>query len=117
MSQEQYYSDVKIIKKPFNTRIKLLLKIFFVIAIVLGCFVGAKYISSALTVGNISNLIVFGSTSIKTNESVMYAVALGVYDNYDDAMKIRDYLESIGWDYELWLNKKNYIKEDILGHA
>lgn len=41
----------------------------------------------------------------------------GYYDNYDDAMKIRDYLESIGWDYELWLNKKNYIKEDILGHA
>ena len=41
----------------------------------------------------------------------------GYYDNYDDAMKIRDYLESIGWDYDCWLCKRDYVKEKLLGHA
>lgn len=41
----------------------------------------------------------------------------GYYNNYEDAMKIRDYLESIEWDYGCWLTNKNYIKEDLLGHA
>lgn len=41
----------------------------------------------------------------------------GYYKNYDEAIPIRNYLESIGWDYDLWLSNKDMVKESLLGHA
>lgn len=41
----------------------------------------------------------------------------GYYDTYEEAMKIRDYLESIDWDRSYWLANKDNIKENLLGHA
>jgi glutathione peroxidase-family protein len=39
----------------------------------------------------------------------------GLYDDLDTAIKIRDYLENIGWDYNKWLQDKKEIVEDITG--
>ena len=83
-----YYEDVKVIKKPLKQRVKSFLKIFLVIATVVGCFFGATYLSSALTVGNLTSYIVYGGTSVKTKKKTMYAVTLGSYDDYTEAEKV-----------------------------
>ena len=88
MPNIMYYDDVKIIKKPLKQRVKSLLKIFLIIVIVIGCFFGATYLSSALTVGNLTSYIVYGGTSVKRDKKVMYAVTLGSYDSYDEAERV-----------------------------
>ena len=88
MSNIMYYEDVKVIKKPLKQRVKSFLKIFLVIATIVGCFFGATYLSSALTVGNLTSYIVYGGTSVKTKKKTMYAVTLGSYDDYTEAEKV-----------------------------
>ena len=88
MSNIIYYEDVKVIKKPLKQRVKSFLKIFLVIATIVGCFFGATYLSSALTVGNLTSYIVYGGTSVKTKKKTMYAVTLGSYDDYTEAEKV-----------------------------
>ena len=41
-------------------------------------------------------------------------VNYGYYDSKEIAIRVRDYLESIGWDYDLWLNNKSDVMEDIV---
>ena len=50
MTQINYYDDVKILKKPLKQRIKSIFNFFLIIVVVIGCFYGAMYLSSALTV-------------------------------------------------------------------
>ena len=88
MSNIMYYEDVKVIKKPLKQRVKSFFKIFLVIATIVGCFFGATYLSSALTVGNLTSYIVYGGTSVKTKKKTMYAVTLGSYDDYTEAEKV-----------------------------
>jgi len=88
MSNTVYYSDVKIMKKSFKQRIKSIFKYFLFFAIVVGCFFSAKYLSQALTVGNLGALIVFGDTKIKVNESYVYAVSLGEYSDKNEAERV-----------------------------
>ena len=88
MSNGVYYSDIKIIKKPLKERIKTILKIFLFFAIVCGCFFSAKYLSSALTVGNLGSLIVYGDTKLKINEHTYFAVVLGEYLEKSEAEKV-----------------------------
>ena len=88
MSQINYYEDVKIIKKPLKYRVKSILKFFLVIAIVVGCFFAAVRFSSALTVGNLGSLIVYGDTTIKVGGDGLYAVTIGSYDSYNEAERV-----------------------------
>lgn len=88
MSNIMYYDDVKILKKPLKQRLKSILKIFLIIAVVVGCFFGATYISSALTVGNFTSYIVYGSTTVKLDKKTKYAVILGKYDTYNEAERV-----------------------------
>lgn len=39
----------------------------------------------------------------------------GVFKDLDTAMKIRDYLENINWNYHYWTNNKKKIVEEITG--
>ncbi len=88
MSNLIYYDDVKIIKKPLKQRVKSFFKVFLFIMIVVGCFVGARYLSSALTVGNITSIIVYGDTAVKKSKSSLFAVTLGSYDTESEASKV-----------------------------
>ena len=88
MSQINYYEDVKIIKKPLKYKIKSLLKIFVLIITIVGCFFVATKFSSALTVGNLGLLIVYGDTVVKVGGNSWYAVTLGEYDRYEDAERV-----------------------------
>ena len=88
MPNIMYYDDVKVLKKPVKQRLKSILKIFLVIAVVVGCFFGATYISSALTVGNLTSYIVYGGTTIKLDKKTMYAVVLGKYDTFGEAERV-----------------------------
>ena len=45
------------------------------------------------------------------------SVYFGYYKDYDEAVQIRDYLESIEWNHDLWLSNKDMVKERLLGHA
>lgn len=88
MTEFVYYDDVKIIKKPLKERVKRVFKFFLIIITIGACFLSARYLSSALTVGNISSLIVYGGTNIKINEKKYYAVTLGNYESYDEAERV-----------------------------
>jgi len=88
MSNIEYYDDIKIIKKPLKLKIKSIIKFFLIIGTIIGCFYGATYLSSALTVGNLTSLIVYGGTSIKVQEEIKYAVILGVYDTRKEAENV-----------------------------
>lgn len=88
MSENFYYDDVKVIKKPIRKRIKRLL-IFFIIFLSLGgIVVSAMYISKSLTVSNITSIFVYGGTDIKLKERQMYAVSVGSYDTREEADKV-----------------------------
>ncbi len=88
MPNIMYYEDVKVIKKPLKQRLKSILKFFLVIGTIVGCFFGATYLSSALTVGNLTSYIVYGGTTIKTDKKTKYAVTLGDYDTFDEAERV-----------------------------
>ena len=88
MSQATYYSDIKILKKPLKIKIKNFFKFFLIMVVVVGCFLSAKYLSRALTVGNLGALIVYGDTKIKTDENVFYAVTLGEYVDKLEAERV-----------------------------
>lgn len=88
MPNIRYYEDVKILKKPVKQRIKSILKFFLIIVVVVGCFFGATYISSALTVGKLTSYIVYGGTTIKLDKKIKYAVVLGKYDTFDEAERV-----------------------------
>lgn len=88
MPKLEYYSDVKVIKKPVKKRIKSIFKIFIFFLILGVSFLGAKYLSKAITVGNLGALIVYGDTKIKTSETNMYAVTMGEYLEKNEAEKV-----------------------------
>ncbi len=88
MSQNFYYEDVKVLKKPLKKRLKAYL-IFFGIFLTLGGIVfSALFISNTLAVSNISTIFVYGGKNIKFDENVMYAVSLGSYEKEDEANKV-----------------------------
>lgn len=88
MPKIKYYEDVKVIKRPIKRQIKTFFVFFIIVTIFISCFFTATYLSDALTVGNISNLFVYGGTSIKINASTMYAVILGEYSSYEEAERV-----------------------------
>lgn len=88
MTESNYYSDVKILKKPLKHKIKNMFKIFLIIAVVVGSYYVATCFSSALTVGNLGSFIVYGDTNVKIKAKTYWAVTLGVYDSYDQAQNV-----------------------------
>ncbi|MBE5738157.1 MAG: hypothetical protein E7354_00265 [Clostridiales bacterium] len=88
MSQNFYYEDVKVIKKPLKKRLKSYL-IFFVILFILGgVILSAMLISRSVVVSNISSLFVYGGDTIKAETRSMYAVYLGLYADYEEANRV-----------------------------
>lgn len=88
MSQNFYYEDVKVLKKPLKKRLKAYL-IFFGIFILMGGIVfSALLISNTLAVSNISTIFVYGDKSLKFEEKVVYAVSLGSYESEDEANRV-----------------------------
>lgn len=109
MPKVDYYDDVKVIKKPLKTKVFLCLKIFFAFIIFGGCFWGGRYVSEALTVGELGGLIVFGDTKISLKEKSLYAVTLGEYDNYGDAEKVAMGATIQGAGGYVWNSDKYYV--------
>ena len=88
MTQNFYYEDVKLIKKPFKKRIKKYL-IFLIIFVLMGGIVfSAFWISNTLAVSNISTILVYGGKDIKLNSREVFAVSLGSYDTQEEADKV-----------------------------
>ena len=113
MSNGIYYSDVKTIKKSLKIRVKKYLIIFFVFGIFVGCFFIAKYMSSALTVGNLGAYIVYGGTNLKIEPSRMYAVTLGEFDSQKEAESVSFGSTIRGASGFVWEDKKYYVIGNI----
>ena len=113
MSNDIYYSDVKTIKKSLKVRLKKYLIIFFVIATIIGCYFVAKYMSKALTVGNLGAYIVYGGTSFKIESSKLYAVTLGEYDNLKEAEAVAFGSTIRGASGYVWQDEKYYVVGNI----
>ena len=109
MSKQVYYDDVKIIKKPLNQRVKYVLKFFCVVLVIIMCFVGAGYLSKALTVGKLGAVIVYGGTTKKINEKVRYAVTLGESEDKSEAEKIALGASIQGASGYVWHGDKYYV--------
>lgn len=88
MPEINYYDDVKVIKKPIRKRLKQILIFLLVVLTIVGCFVSATYLSSALTVGNLGAFVVYGDTALKINKSSLYAVTMGEYSDKSEAEKV-----------------------------
>ena len=113
MSKQQYYEDVKIIKKSAKKRIKNFF-IFFMAVLVVGViFFVSIHISEALTVGNIGSFLIYGDTSIKIGESTMFAVILGEYDNEADAKKVAQGSSIQGASGYVWQSNKYWVIGNI----
>ena len=88
MPNDQYYSDIKILKKPLNKKVKRVFKFFLFLLVCVSCFFGARYFSKVLTVGNLGALIVYGDTTYKCKPKKYYAISLGKYDNFAKAEEV-----------------------------
>lgn len=113
MPKTFYYSDVKVIKKTFKQRIKGLLIFFLIVVIGVGCFWSATYLSSALTVGNLGDLIVFGDTKIRFKESNLFAVVLGQYSTKEEAEKVAVTSTIQGASGFVWQDEKYWVIGNI----
>jgi len=88
MPKNIYYEDVKIIKKPLKKRIKSFLIFLSVILIFIGVFFISTHLSNALSVGNISGLLIYGDTTINIKSSKLYAITLGEYESKEESEKV-----------------------------
>ena len=113
MPNIEYYSDVKVLKKPLKERAKRVFKIFLFLFVVVSCFLGAKYLSGALTVGNLGALIVYGDTSLKIDNSTLYAVTLGEYDTFEKAEQVALGATIQGASGFVWQDSKYYVIGNI----
>ena len=113
MTQNFYYEDVKVIKKPLKKRLKAYL-IFFGIFLVMGGIVfSALFISNTIAVSNISTIFVYGGKDIKFDERNMYAVSLGSYDTIDEANKVAIGSTIQGSAGYVWVDKQYYVLGSI----
>ena len=88
MPNFEYYEDVKIIKKPMKKQLKLILIFFLTIVIFASVFFISTFLSDALSVGNISNRLVYGDTKITRKAHNYYAVTLGEYNDFNEATAV-----------------------------
>ena len=88
MPKTYYYDDVKILKKPLKKRLKNIAVFFLAIGVFVGVFLSSMYLSRALSVGNISQTIVFGSTDINIKKHSYFMVLLGRYKDYSEANEV-----------------------------
>jgi len=108
MSKMVYYSDVKILKKSLKNKIKNIFKFFLILLTLVGCFGGASFFSKALTVGNLSSLVVYGETKIKIPQSSFYAITMGEYTEKSEAEKVALGTMVQGAAGFVWENKSKY---------
>jgi hypothetical protein len=113
MPNDVYYSDVKKMKKSLKIRIKNFFKFFLVVVVFMGCFFVAKYMSTALTVGNLGAYIVYGGTDIKISSTKMYAVTLGSYDDLKEADAVAIGSTIQGASGYVWYDDKYYVIGNI----
>ena len=113
MPRVTYYEDVKVIKKPLKQRLKQVLKIFLILVLIVGCFLGGKYLSRALTVGNLGALIVYGDTKLTIKERTFYAVTMGEYDNKEDAERVAMGASIQGAGGYVWEGEKYFVVGNI----
>lgn len=83
-----YYDDVKIIKRPFKAKLKKIFILSSIVFVLIGTIFASVFLSKALTVGNITSVIVYGSQDLKIDSHQMYLVTLGNYSTYDEAEKV-----------------------------
>lgn len=108
MPNVTYYSDVKIFKKPLKTRVKNFFRFLMVVVVIMLCFLSARFLSSALTVGNLGALIVYGDTTLKVSESGYYAISMGVYSDELEAEKVALGTNIQGAGGYVWQNGGEY---------
>lgn len=85
MPKIKYYDDVIVMKKPVKKRILTIVSFFCIVVAFSSCIVVSKYLSSALTVGNVFNGFIYGKNEIKVKEKKYFAVCLGIYSDYKEA--------------------------------
>lgn len=107
MSRKIYHEDVKIIKKPLKSKVKLFFSIILFFLIITGIIVSSFYISKSITVGNVGSLFVYGDTDIKINKKTMYLVVLGKYVDKNEAEKVSLGATVQGASGFIWETEKN----------
>ena len=113
MEIDEYYKDVKIIKKTFKMKLKLTLKIFLVVLTVFGVICCSVFLSEALTVRNVGAFFIQGDRKIKLNEKKYFAITLGEFDNFKDAEKIAIASQIQGASGVIWEDGKFYVIGNI----
>lgn len=113
MPKKNYYEDIKFIKKPLKSRIKSMFIFFVIVLVVVSCFGIATYLSSALTVGNLGDLIIYGNTNLKIEKSTLYAVTLGEYDTFDEGEKVSMGVMVQGASGYVWEDGKFFVIGNI----
>lgn len=113
MPKEIYYEDIKILKKPLKQRIKSLFVFLGVVVLGVACFVIARYLSSALTVGNLGSYIVFGDTKLKYTKTSLYAVTMGEYEDKLECEKVALGSSVQGAGGYVWEDGKYYVVGNV----
>ena len=104
---KNYLPDIKVIKRPFY-RIKRILAIILVVAIVCGTYILADYCSGALTLSAFS-IGAKNSERINIEKHSLYAVVMGTYDKKDYAENVAFGLQVQGAAGYVWQSANKYL--------
>ncbi len=109
MSQNIYYEDVRIIKKPLKKRLKSIFIFLLIFSIFGGIVVSAMYLSRSIAVSNVGSIFVYGGTTIKLEERVLYGLSMGSYDSREEAESVALGATIQGAGGYIWQEDKNYV--------
>lgn len=109
MSKNNYYDDVKVIKKPLKKRLKHFLNFLCIASVFAGVIAVSFYLSDALVVGNLTNALVYGDTKVVRNAHSVYAVILGEYDSMNEAETVAMGSSIQGASGYVWQGEKYYV--------
>ena len=104
---KNYLPDIKVIKRPFY-RIKRILAIILIVAIVCGTYILADYCSGALTLSAFS-IGAKNSERINIEKHSLYAVVMGTYDKKDYAENVALGLQVQGAAGYVWQSANKYL--------
>lgn len=109
MPKNLFYEDVKVLKKPFKRRLKTIFAFFLFALMFGGVLFCSVYLSKALSVGNISQAIVFGGSDISIKDHSYYMVALGRYDDLNEAQEVALGSTLRGASGFVWKDNNSYL--------
>lgn len=87
MPKDIYYEDIKVVKKSYKSKLKSFFLFFCIVVVFALTIFTSTYLSRALTVGKLGNIIFFGN-SVSSKKHSYFSVILGAYETYEEAEKV-----------------------------